>query len=752
MKFKSSKILLSLLALCGCVNAAEVKKTANIYTPFCHQSFFQGERELLGYKPKYQPGLISFDEANIPYIRTRKGEIQTLAKSGKWLKLDFKPAIKAAYPKWDGKLFNGAFAEERIVFDKQGNAYMHVMISRNKPESQSLILYSRDHCRSWQVYPLPKKFIHGWYVKIENTPSVRRSSVPPVISIFNGKTLYLIISSKIKNGLKFSAPALISKSVFASPTHSGGGNFTVTVPGKTFVVFASSVIQPGKVGTPQFITVFDHASRRCAAPVYMGNNGHGKPDGHNLPSIEADSKGYLHVLLGSHHDPFIYFRSKTPYDISQWTVPEKIGYPKTKMAEGSYTYIGIICDPFDNLHLTARWAGAGYKNYLVYIKKPAGKSWLKQKILVEPFKTLYSVYYHKMSQDLRGRIFVNYSYYGNELTDEQAIAYNKKWPEHKILSPAGKAKLTPNGSWYKVKNNDPVSIVSNDSGDSFRLALTEDFVAGKITVSSKSEIINNSINMPLAEIPAGAFIMGSLNGAYDEKPLRPVFFNKSFLLGQYPVRVKDFKEFIKATGYKTEFEQIINKKLIYNWCGGKFLPGDNRTWQNPGFKQSPNDPVVMITIADINAFCKWLSKKEKAVYRLPTEAEWEYACRAGSITSYYFGNDNKLLPRYAWYKANAIRTKTVGMLLPNAWGLHDMNGNVWEYCSDYYVSKRSDLPATNPLPATVKVSGPVIRGGSWIDDWYGDTNGVNLRSATRYHIVYPLMQLDWVGFRILKEK
>ena len=745
------KVIIMLLTMAAISNGSEYKNGADIYTPFKHKQFYQGERELLGYKPRYIPGQVSFDEKNIPYIRTKDGCIQTMDKDGKWLKLDFKPAVKAAFPKWNGELFNGPFAEERVVFDKKGDAYMHVMTSRNKADSQSLIMYSQDHCRSWKVYPLPKKFIRGWYVKLEDSPPFRRSSAPPVISLFNGKIFYLIISEKTENGIKLAAPALISKSAMACPTHSGGGNFTLTVHGKTFVVFASSVIQLGKDGTPQFITVYDHASRCCSVPLYLGNNGHGKPDNHNLPSIEVDSKGYLHVLLGSHHDPFVYFRSKNPYDISAWTVPEKLGYPKTKMAEGSYTYIGILCDSHDNLHLTARWAGAGYKNYLIYMKKPAGKSWLPQKILVEPFKTLYSVYYHKMSQDLYGRIFINYSYYGNELTADQAAAYDKKWPEDKILS-AGKAKFILNGTWYKVKNHDPVLLVSNDSGDSFRLALTEDFIAGRIQTPSQTRIINNSIDMPLVEIPPGAFVTGSLNGAYDEKPLRPVFLPQNFMLGQYPVRVKDFKKFVEDTGYKTQFEQIKDKKLIHNWCGGKFASGYNLTWKNPGFKQSPDDPVIMLSIKDVNAFCKWLSKKEKAVYRLPTEAEWEYACRAGTISEYYFGNSAKMLARYGWYKANTTRTKPVGMLLPNAWGLYDMSGNVWEYCADYYISERSDLPAVNPLQSKIKISGPVIRGGSWIDDCHGDGNGFNLRSAARYHIIYPLIQLDWVGFRILKEK
>ncbi len=737
-------------AVAFAVNGAEYKAGANIYAPFKHQPYYRGEREQLGYKPEYPPNLITFDDANVPFIRDGEGFINTLNEVGKWIKLDFKPFIKKVFPKWDGKLFNGPFADERIVFDREGHAYTHVIISRRSPQSKSLILYSTDKCRSWQVYELPKKFNRGWFAKLEDSAPMRRLSTPPVLSMFNGKTIYILPSVKIKNGLRLGKPVLVANHAAMVSPHSGGGNFTATIPGKTFIVYAGLKPVAGKVGTPQYIISYDHATGRCGLPTYIANNGYGEiPDPHNLPTILLDSKGYVHVLLGSHHDPFVYIRSLKPYDLSSWTEPEELGSPKTKMAEGSYTYIGIVCDKFDNLHLTARWAGEGYKNKLIYMKKPAGKSWLPQKILVEPFKTLYSCFYHKMSQDLYGRVFVSYYYYGNELSPEMAKAYDKKWPEHKIL--AGGIHNSPNGHFYKVKNNDPVTLITNDSGESFRLALSDDFSYGRIrkAVSGKERV--NSIGMPLIAISAGEFIMGSLNGAYDEKPLRPVKISKSFEMGKYPVRVKDFAAFVKDSGYQTEFEKTANKKLIYSWCGGKFPPGDERSWKNPKMPQTPDNPVVILTYGDMLAFCKWLSKKENCVYRLPTEAEWEYACRAGSITEYYFGGEPDKLPRYGWYKVNATGTKPVGMLLPNAFGLFDMSGNVWEYCSDYYQPKRSDLPVVDPLYDANKIFGPNIRGGSWLDDRFGHFNGFNLRSACRYHSVYPLIQLDWAGFRIVKE-
>jgi formylglycine-generating enzyme required for sulfatase activity len=116
-------------------------------------------------------------------------------------------------------------------------------------------------------------------------------------------------------------------------------------------------------------------------------------------------------------------------------------------------------------------------------------------------------------------------------------------------------------------------------------------------------------------------------------------------------------------------------------------------------------------------YCEWLSLKTGDFYRLPTEAEWEYACRAGSSTAYSFGNDTKDIEEYVWFDKNSgDRTNKVGLKRPNAFGLYDMHGNVWEFCLDYYdpnyYKTLKDEITINPKgPENGKV--PVIRGGSW---------------------------------------
>jgi formylglycine-generating enzyme required for sulfatase activity len=153
----------------------------------------------------------------------------------------------------------------------------------------------------------------------------------------------------------------------------------------------------------------------------------------------------------------------------------------------------------------------------------------------------------------------------------------------------------------------------------------------------------------------------------------------------------------------------------------------------------------MVTWDNAVEFCKKLSdlpeeKKTGRVYRLPTEAEWEYACRAGSKTAYSFDDEEGLLPEYGWFNRNSSRrTHTVGLLEPNAWGLYDLHGNVWEWCSDRY--------GDYPKGAVSDPSGPkvgsirVIRGGSWYYE------AAYCRSALRFRGT-PVARNRELGFRL----
>src|SRR5262245_53377695 len=163
-------------------------------------------------------------------------------------------------------------------------------------------------------------------------------------------------------------------------------------------------------------------------------------------------------------------------------------------------------------------------------------------------------------------------------------------------------------------------------------------------------------------------------------------------MGAHEVTVGQFRTFIRATGYQTEGERTGAGAHGYGPTGETVMH-PKTTWQNPGWTPSDDQPVSAVSRADAIAFCDWLSRKESALYRLPTEAEWEYACRAGTTTPFHCGS--KLEATKAWFNPNALpdsagptiaqaRPKKVGSYPPNAFGLYDMHGNVWEWCADRY--------------------------------------------------------------------
>ncbi|MCI5221958.1 MAG: formylglycine-generating enzyme family protein, partial [Candidatus Electrothrix sp. AR4] len=219
-------------------------------------------------------------------------------------------------------------------------------------------------------------------------------------------------------------------------------------------------------------------------------------------------------------------------------------------------------------------------------------------------------------------------------------------------------------------------------------------------------------------LPGGRFKMGDIQGggSGDALPVHEVELD-SFALSCYPITFEEYDLFCRATD---------RHKPKDNGWGRKRRPVFNVSWQ------------------DANNYCEWLSQITGKPYRLPTEAEWEYACRAGGESIYFFGNDEDRLGRYAWYSENADgRTHPVGKKGGNAWGLYDMYGNIWEWCSDSYDKNYyTDRPVRNPTGAE-QGAGRVLRGGSW------DSGERFIRSSFRF-CLSPGLRIIRVGFRIAR--
>lgn len=274
--------------------------------------------------------------------------------------------------------------------------------------------------------------------------------------------------------------------------------------------------------------------------------------------------------------------------------------------------------------------------------------------------------------------------------------------------------------------------------------------------------ITNSIGMMLVLIPPGEFSMGSTTTPEElvelfpgssirwfqrEYPSHTVQITQPYYLGAHEVTVAEFKQFVSTTGYRTTAETEGDAQV---WKNTKLQTLNGASWRNPGLLQEPTSPVTCVSWDDAMAFCQWLSDKEGRSYRLPTESQWEYACRAGADTHFFWGDapesgdgylnagditgeSEQLQFRYKPTDSPANEAHLiapVGSFKPNPFGLHDMAGNLWEWCSDWF----GDYPSTeqqNPAgPSTG--SHRVSRGGSWASASWNWRSSFRSRSPQQY--------------------
>ncbi|HUD85966.1 MAG TPA: SUMF1/EgtB/PvdO family nonheme iron enzyme [Xanthobacteraceae bacterium] len=242
-------------------------------------------------------------------------------------------------------------------------------------------------------------------------------------------------------------------------------------------------------------------------------------------------------------------------------------------------------------------------------------------------------------------------------------------------------------------------------------------------------------------VPGGSFIMGSpaseLRRDPDEGPQHAVTIVREFAVDSVPVTVDQFSAFAKATGYDAGSK-------CWTWEDGKSAERDSRSWRNPGFAQTGTHPVVCLNWNDAKAYAEWLSKMTGKDYRLLTEAEYEYATRAGTTTAYPWGNDigkNNANCNGCGSKWDDKQTAPVGSFAANGFGLYDMVGNVEEWTEDCWHDSYNGAPAVGSAWTNGDCNHRVVRGSSW-----GDTP-VNLRSASRNRAT-PDHRVDDLGFRV----
>ena len=237
------------------------------------------------------------------------------------------------------------------------------------------------------------------------------------------------------------------------------------------------------------------------------------------------------------------------------------------------------------------------------------------------------------------------------------------------------------------------------------------------------DVVTNSIGMKLVYVPAGEFMMGSPSGEVRNAPPHRVRISQGFYIGICEVTQAQWKA-VMETDLMEQRDRADTTLLSLSEQGSLY-------------------PMYYVSWEEADEFCRQLSQREARRYRLPTEAEWEYACRAGTTTRFSFGDDETLYPDYAWLPMNSGgQVRAVGWKKPNGWGLYDVHGNVCEWCSDWFGRDYySKSPSTDP-PGPSTGQRRVFRGGCWIF-----TLG-NSRSAERL-AEPPDCRSDAIGFRVV---
>lgn len=268
----------------------------------------------------------------------------------------------------------------------------------------------------------------------------------------------------------------------------------------------------------------------------------------------------------------------------------------------------------------------------------------------------------------------------------------------------------------------------------------------------------------MVKVPADTYVMGDSTGEGrdNELPARPTTISAPFAISKFPVTVKQFQAFVKASGYTTKAERNpkegcwgIRDDVTIGW-----LP--NQNWNNNNLKQEENHPVVCVTWNDASEYVQWLAKTTGFRYRLPSEAEWEYAARAGEEGKYYFGDDSGDVCEHinhadyqmirAWDADTGVSecddgflyTSPVGSYPANRFGLYDMYGNVWEWVADCYLPHPSVVGPVQQSTHDYSCDGYTLRGASWASLPKGVTTSYRISAEVDTRTV------DY-GFRVVRE-
>ncbi len=434
---------------------------------------YEHEDWQFGYGPEFEPNEVHFDRDNRAWIRHRtehrhwSAGAQVLA-GDEFVLREWTEALREQFPGYERPSSGGGFHGCRWAFDESGGAWTTMRLTGTGLDFTAAIIYTPDRGRTWQA-----ELIDGGLTDVEfftghNDPG----GPPPIIAWrktadhparFAGYNDLLLYLPRIEDGrLVVPEPVIVTDNCLGGALHSGAPASLVTRGSRTHIAWGE-ITDPEDPGVPTYVATYDHETGELSEKVFIA---HAPPvnDVHNVPAVVLDSEGYIHVVTGAHGNNFFYARSLQPNDVTDgFTEPVKVhdaGWVAEDTDEdgrAAQTYIGLVCDREDTLHLVYRQNRKGVGDYLPdfayymglsYQRKPRGEEWGPAQPLVIPPVGGYSIYYHKLSIDRLGGIYVSYNHWSNH-------AYNADFPG---------------------LHHNRGMITSKDGGNTWKLAQTEDFV------------------------------------------------------------------------------------------------------------------------------------------------------------------------------------------------------------------------------------------------------------------------------------
>lgn len=480
-------------------SGAEICDPAPVFTPGTSPltygpTTFDREREIYSYYPRFKPNVVTFDNNNRPYIMVAKFDtenpadntytyfarewydsyyIQTLDENNQWVTVDIDQLFEQipGLDSYEGFQFRTgvAVSDDQIAFDSQGGIYFYVteprgLIYGTTASLGNYAFYCPDgNIANWQSYLLPGS---AYYFETGDT-FISDQNPPTLMAVGGGKFGVMDIVKKADSTLSIDSDSIIisdpSVTAATGPLHSGIVKSSVTVGNKVHCVYLDADNVVNETETAQYYCSYDKLSGQISTPVLLGSTvgfvENGNPDPHNGPAITVDADKTLHVVLGAHGS------------MMKYTYSTDLGKTWSTVTDlfDDATYPSLVSTPDGTLHLVYRKSSVEdgeFKYRLWYARKAAGGAWQDMGCLIEPARNPYNIYYHMLTVDRTGRLFLSYYYLIANFTEEELQAADEKWPSDPPMTD------------HIGYPHDAAILMSADNGDHWKLATTKDFVDG----------------------------------------------------------------------------------------------------------------------------------------------------------------------------------------------------------------------------------------------------------------------------------